>query len=694
VRIKRIGLIVVAGLLLLILVLPEMALAAGPEISNVQVPDVSFASATITWTTNNYSDSRVNYGTDRPKNVTTWEYVHDPAQVTHHSIHLEGLNPGETYYFEVVSKDASGTATDNNGDEYYSFKTLAWYSISLSPISGSCGEEIAVTATVAAPGTYHISWDTLTNHKQTFPASTAGVYEVAFYLGQATKGSHKVYLVDSTDAKKAEANFEVFPSAEIDPVKGPVGTVVTLSGCGFAAAQQIQVKFKDAVIQTTQTTGNGTWPTTISYTIPDTPGGDYDFRIEVGGAAWVSRGFEVTPRITAPSSGAVGRTIEIKGTGFRSNERDIEVTFSNPDGEVVVKENIPADVNGSWTALVNIPALEGGSYTVDASGRQTIARDVDDATIVVGAGIFVDPPGSHYVGDTITVKGGGFATLETGIRVSFEGTSVASGITAYRDGTWEYTFDLPASFYGSHTVSASGDITRSAVTATLSIQARILEISPDEGAPGDLVRLTGDGFGSSEQLRVSIGGVAASANMTSQSNGNVVVSFPVPKGSSEGTQLLMASDGSGATDDDYFTVTKKTLSTTPLPISPKDSTLRSGEVTFRWQGVTGGTGYTYKLEIYMRGTNTTTGYVNIWSKPGIAESSYALNSTGEALDEPGTYYWRVKIVDDYDNEGAWSDYVEFRVSPIPPWVWVVIGLVVLIVLMVVAYRETKFRVTD
>jgi hypothetical protein len=74
------------------------------------------------------------------------------------------------------------------------------------------------------------------------------------------------------------------------------------------------------------------------------------------------------------------------------------------------------------------------------------------------------------------------------------------------------------------------------------------------------------------------------------------------------------------------------------------------------------------------------------------ESSYTL--TGEEALPKGTYYWRVKIVDDYGNEGEWSDSIEFRVSPIPIWVWVVIGVVVLVVLMVVAYRETKFRVTE
>jgi hypothetical protein len=171
--------------------------------------------------------------------------------------------------------------------------------------------------------------------------------------------------------------------------------------------------------------------------------------------------------------------------------------------------------------------------------------------------------------------------------------------------------------------------------------------------------------------------------MRSQTNGNVVITFRVPKGSVEGQRTLVVTDESGATDSVDFTVTKKTLSTIPMPMSPKDSTLRSGMVTFRWQGITGATGYTYTLEI--------SGPEGMVPK-STAESTYTLTKEEELVR--GTYLWRVKMVDDYGNESAWSEPVEFRVSPIPTWVWVVVGLVVLVVLLVVAYRETKFRVTE
>jgi hypothetical protein len=63
--------------------------------------------ATVTWTTNESSDSRVDYGTD-PANLTP--SATNPALVTSHSVQLTGLTPGATYHYRVRSSDESGNA--------------------------------------------------------------------------------------------------------------------------------------------------------------------------------------------------------------------------------------------------------------------------------------------------------------------------------------------------------------------------------------------------------------------------------------------------------------------------------------------------------------------------------------------------------------------------------------------------------
>jgi len=485
VHIKRIQASVVAGLLLLVLITPQLALANGPGISTVSVTDITSTGAEISWTTNTTSDSRVNYGTSKPPS----SHKEDSTLVTHHNIILTGLTPNTTYYFEVESTDGSGTSTDNNGGAYYSFKTLTVtsYSITLEPVCGVCGdlidvelcnEVIEATATVAASGTYRICWDSRTaaNVVGTFTATGAGSHTLAFYMPEAKKGSHTVYLTDNAYAEKAKAEFEVFPSVKIDSEEGPVGTEVTLNGYGFSNGQDIRVtlyqgEVKKGEEKTPEANTVGSWE--VAYAIPHTPAGGYTFDVEAKEGTvwvgWVSKYFRVTPKITAPSSGKVGQTIEVKGTGFASEEEDIEVTF---DGEVVKPSTYPnVDENGSWSAVIAVPPLQSGSYVIDASGALTRARDVPDVEFTVSPGISVEP-GSAYVGDTITVSGGGFEPEETGIKVSFGSTVVATGITAKGDGTWVSSFALQASTYGSHTVSASGDITP-VVETTLNTKARI-----------------------------------------------------------------------------------------------------------------------------------------------------------------------------------------------------------------------------
>ena len=79
-----------------------------PAISSVAATSATDGTATITWTTDEAADSRVDYGTaagSLTQNAT------DASAVTAHSIKLTGLTPGTTYFYRVRSADGSGNAT-------------------------------------------------------------------------------------------------------------------------------------------------------------------------------------------------------------------------------------------------------------------------------------------------------------------------------------------------------------------------------------------------------------------------------------------------------------------------------------------------------------------------------------------------------------------------------------------------------
>jgi hypothetical protein len=91
-----------------------------PIISNIAV-EPSVTTATVTWDTNENTDSLVNYGltTGLGSSESDWPLIKS------HSIFLTGLNPGTQYFFDVTSTDLAGnTAFDDNSGAKYSFMTL------------------------------------------------------------------------------------------------------------------------------------------------------------------------------------------------------------------------------------------------------------------------------------------------------------------------------------------------------------------------------------------------------------------------------------------------------------------------------------------------------------------------------------------------------------------------------------------
>lgn len=91
-----------------------------PVITNIATSDTTHNSATVTWTTNEPSNTVVHYGITTNLGSTKQK----PALVTSHSLTLANLLPETTYYYEVQSTDLKGnTAVDNNNGAYYEFIT-------------------------------------------------------------------------------------------------------------------------------------------------------------------------------------------------------------------------------------------------------------------------------------------------------------------------------------------------------------------------------------------------------------------------------------------------------------------------------------------------------------------------------------------------------------------------------------------
>ncbi|NLT69020.1 MAG: hypothetical protein GXX84_20735, partial [Acidobacteria bacterium] len=90
-----------------------------PVISGVSSSNITSNSARITWTTNEASDTQVEYGKTTSYGSST---TLNGSMVTSHSHTLSGLSANTTYHYRVKSKDAAGNLATSPD---YTFKTAA-----------------------------------------------------------------------------------------------------------------------------------------------------------------------------------------------------------------------------------------------------------------------------------------------------------------------------------------------------------------------------------------------------------------------------------------------------------------------------------------------------------------------------------------------------------------------------------------
>lgn len=97
----------------------EKAVTGDPEISGLQVTDVTLESAIVTWTTNRLSNSEMQYGVTADYGTT----VNDQSTnfTTEHTVRLPNLTSGTTYHLRInATTDEDGTLASDD----YVFTTL------------------------------------------------------------------------------------------------------------------------------------------------------------------------------------------------------------------------------------------------------------------------------------------------------------------------------------------------------------------------------------------------------------------------------------------------------------------------------------------------------------------------------------------------------------------------------------------
>jgi PKD repeat protein len=118
---------------LITLSIGDTGVATLPIITDVLATNVGETAATIHWTTDVPSDSRVIYGLT-PSTVTN--SVSGAGTVTFHTVNLTGLVASTVYYFDVSSASPAGRTTDDNEEQHYVLITAGPFDLPLTPADG------------------------------------------------------------------------------------------------------------------------------------------------------------------------------------------------------------------------------------------------------------------------------------------------------------------------------------------------------------------------------------------------------------------------------------------------------------------------------------------------------------------------------------------------------------------------------
>ena len=148
-----------------------------PILSAIRVAGVTDTKAIVLWSTDELSDSRIDYGTTTNYNL----WLTDTWLVTIHSVELDNLQPATTYHMRISSTDRFGNGPATSGD-------IVFTTTSSPDITAPTISNIRVTRLTGSSAT--VSWTTGEPANTFIEYGTGGSYNASLSSG--------VYLINHT----------------------------------------------------------------------------------------------------------------------------------------------------------------------------------------------------------------------------------------------------------------------------------------------------------------------------------------------------------------------------------------------------------------------------------------------------------------------------------------------------------------
>jgi len=271
------------------------------------------------------------------------------------------------------------------------------------------------------------------------------------------RGTYYVYVtMGGSDDIKAVAEFTVIAAGiTLDTEEAMVGDEIEITGFDFADNEEITVEYDGDEISIEggddETNRNGAFEAIIL--VPESAAGEHTIKVIDESDNEAEAVLTVEPAITInPTSGTAGERVTVRGVGFADGE-DVTIKF---DGDEVASGD--ASIYGSFTIPFDVPAVGSGTYDIEAKDDDNNSAS---AEFTIATNISVGPVTSQsspgYVGMDVTISGIGFKPNAT-ITITYASTPVVFTTTSKNDGSFSYTFKVPKSESGEHTITATDGV--------------------------------------------------------------------------------------------------------------------------------------------------------------------------------------------------------------------------------------------
>ncbi len=210
----------------------------------------------------------------------------------------------------------------------------------------------------------------------------------------------------------------------------------------------------------------GTTPRTrdlsVTFTVPETPMGNNYVQLRLAMRPGTEMGylkdvpyvgsagvFLVLPDFKlSPTSAPPGKKVTLTGTGFPAS-RPVTISFDGKELDLNLKTND----KGTFVTEFTVPPTIAGRHELKASAETMLYGSELTASLQVVPGLVLSPD-SPGIGDTVTVRGSGFAA-NSQVTVKYDDILITDSAKTDLNGSFSHQFQVPETKESRHKVTAT-----------------------------------------------------------------------------------------------------------------------------------------------------------------------------------------------------------------------------------------------